>query len=442
MPVKARRPLVAIVGRQNVGKSTLLNRLSGRRVSIVEDLPGTTRDRIKIEVDGPAGGFTLMDTGGLENNPSGTIEEQVNTQIETAMAEADLILFLVDVKDGPLPADYDIARMLRMVEKPVILVANKADNDKLELGAPEFTRLGIGEALTISAYHGRGINELWDAIAALIPHESPAPEARAQMLKIAIVGRPNVGKSMLLNSLLGEYRVIVSDIPGTTRDSIDTYLDFNGQDVLLIDTAGIKKRGHQGQGVDKYSVGRSLESVERADVALLVLDATEMVTEQDLHIAGYIQQAYKGIVIIVNKWDLTPELDKIEVKKYLKSRFKFFSHAPAIFVSAVTGVGLKRVLPKASEVFRERLKRITTSQVNTLVQQVVARHSPPRHESRMLKFLYATQAEVNPPTFIFFVNDASLLHFSYQRYLENQLRLSFGFDGTPLRLVFKTRSDK
>ncbi len=442
MPINARRPLVAIVGRQNVGKSTLLNRLAGRRISIVEDLPGTTRDRIKIDVDGPAGAFTLMDTGGLEPDPGGTIEQQVNMQIETAVKEADLIIFLVDVKDGLLPADYEIARMLRKVEKPLVLVANKADNDQLELGAPEFARLGIGEALAISAYHGRGVNELWDAIGALIPHHDQVAEAGAQTLKIAIVGRPNVGKSMLLNALLGESRTVVSDIPGTTRDSIDTHLDFNGQDVLLIDTAGIKKRGRQGQGVDRYGVGRSLESVERADVALLVLDATEMITEQDLHIAGYIQQAYKGMVIIVNKWDLTPELDKTEVNKYLKSRLKFFSHAPAVFVSAVTGAGLKRVLPKAGEVFRERLKRITTSQVNTLVQQVVARHSPPHRESRVLKFLYATQAEVNPPTFIFFVNDASLLHFSYQRYLENQLRLSYGFEGTPLRLVFKTRSDK
>ena len=432
--------MVAIVGRKNVGKSTLFNRLSGRRISIVEDLPGTTRDRIKTEIEAPGGRFELIDMGGLETSPESTVEEQINLQIDNAILEADLVLFTVDIKNGINPADYDIASKLRRAEKQVLMVANKADNTGLEYSSPELSALGFGNILPISAYHGRGISELLDAISASLPRIPELPARNMPAIRIALVGRPNVGKSMLLNGLLGESRVVVSSLPGTTRDPVDTYLDFNGQDMILIDTAGIKKRGRQGQGIERYSVDRSHESIERADIALLVLDATEMITEQDLHIAGFIHQALKGIVIIVNKWDLTDGLGTTEVRKFLRSRLKFFQHAPVVFTSALTRSGLDQILPRVVEVFKERVKRISTSQLNSLVQQVTARHSPPRKQGRALKFLYATQAEVNPPTFVFFVNDRTLMHFSYQRYIENQLRSVHGFAGTPINLVFKTRS--
>jgi GTP-binding protein len=434
-------PVVAIVGRQNVGKSTLFNRLANRRIAIVEDLPGTTRDRIMTEVSLPGGGFMLMDTGGLEIRTGSSLSQQVNRQVGLAIEKADVILFLVDAQDGLIPGDQDIAQLLRPVQKPVILVANKADNNKLEMGAPEFSKMGLGEALAISAYHGRGINDLLDVLTACLPDSIPL-NVPPEMLKTAIVGRPNVGKSMLLNALLGEERVIVSEIPGTTRDAVDTLLDFEGRNVLLIDTAGIKRRGRQGQGVDKYSVERSLKAIERADIALLVLDAGELITEQDLHIAGYIQQAYKGIVVIVNKWDLAIDLDKNEIKSIIHHKLKFMTYAPVIFTSARTGEGVKQIMLGVFAVYQERMKRISTAELNSAMQRVIGEHTPPHKGERALKFLYSTQAEVNPPTFVFFVNDASLMHFSYQRYIENRLRRAFGFEGTPLRLIFKTRGEE
>ncbi|MCL2706734.1 MAG: ribosome biogenesis GTPase Der [Dehalococcoidia bacterium] len=439
--IEAIRPLIAIVGRQNVGKSTLLNRLAGRRIAIVEDLPGTTRDRLTANVSWMGREFTLIDTGGVESEGSSRFSDDINRQVNTAIKEASLVLFLVDAKDGLLPPDQDIAAKLRAIKENVILVANKADNYKDDLVSAELHQLGLGEPITVSAYHGRGINELLDVILARLPQPATvAPNQSANCLKIAIVGRPNVGKSMMLNRLLGQERVIVSDVPGTTRDAIDTSLDFEGQSMILIDTAGIKRRGRQGEGVDKYSVIRSLEAIDRADIALLVLDASELVTAQDVHVAGYIQQAYKGVIIIVNKWDLTKALDKNEVTRCIRANFKFVRHAPVVYASAQDGSGISAIMPQALSIYRERLKRIGTGELNSTVQQVLSKHSPPHKGSRILKFLYVTQAEVNPPTFVFFVNDVTLMHFSYQRYLENQLRQNFGFDGTPLRLVFKTRS--
>jgi len=434
---------VAIVGRQNVGKSTLLNRLAGRRIAIVEDLPGTTRDRLTAGVSWLDKEFTVIDTGGVEAKGSSSFTSEINRQVNIAIDEADLILLLVDAKDGLMPSDQDLAALLRPVKKRVMLVVNKADNDKLDMAAPEFARLGLGEPIAISAYHGRGINALLDALLARLP-ASPAATAvkPAEGLKIAIVGRPNVGKSMILNRLLGEERVIVSAIPGTTRDAIDTTIDFEGQSVILIDTAGIKRRGRQGGGVDKYSVIRSLEAIDRADVALLVLDAGELVTAQDLHVAGYIQQAFKGVIIVVNKWDLAKTLDKNEVTRCLRANLKFMRYASILYTSAMDGTGISDIMPQAIEVYNQRLKRIPTAELNSTVQQVLAAHTPPHKGMHLLKFFYATQAEVNPPTFVFFVNDATLMHFSYQRYLENQLRRNFGFEGTPLRLIFKTRGEK
>jgi GTP-binding protein len=432
--------LIAIVGRQNVGKSTLLNRLAGRRIAIVEDLPGTTRDRLTADVSWMGHEFTLIDTGGVESKGSSKFSDDINRQVDIAINEAALILFLVDTKDGILPSDQDIAARLRSVKERVLLIANKADNNKADLLSAELHRFGLGEPITISAYHGRGINDLLDAILARLPQSSAVTiTPPADGLKIAIVGRPNVGKSMILNQLLGEERVIVSDIPGTTRDAIDTALNFEGQHITLIDTAGIKRRGRQGEGADKYSVIRSLEAIDRADVTLLVLDASELVTAQDLHIAGYLQQVFKGVLILVNKWDLAKSLDKNEVTRCIRANFKFLRHAPILYTSAQNGSGISDVIPQALNIYHERLKRIGTGELNSTVQQVLAKHTPPHKGNRILKFLYVTQAEVNPPTFVFFVNDVTLMHFSYQRYLENQLRHNFGFNGTPLRLIFKTR---
>lgn len=434
------KSIVAIVGRQNVGKSTLLNRVAGKPIAIVEDLPGTTRDRILADVSWEGIEFTMVDTGGLELSSDSTIARGVNEQVKAAINEADVIIFMVDVREGVMPSDWEVAELLHQVSKPVVLVANKADNVKQGTEAVEFYELGLGEPMAISAYHGRGTAELLDRIVALLPVSSPV-QAEPEMMKVAIVGRPNVGKSMLLNALLGCERVIVDDTPGTTRDAIDTLFDFNGQSVLLIDTAGIRRRGRLGVGVERYSVIRALRAIERADIVLLVLDATELVTAQDAHVAGYIQQAVKGVVIVVNKWDLVATEGATEYTRYIRSHLKFMSYAPVIYISAKLGWGVDEIMSEVCQIYQERLKRLPTAEVNNFVQQAIASHSLPRSGGKQLKIHYATQADVNPPTFVFFVNDAKLLHFSYQRFLENKLHQSFGFSGTPLRLVFKTRGE-
>lgn len=434
------KPIVAIVGRQNVGKSTLLNRLAGKQVAIVGNLPGTTRDRIFADVSWREASFTIVDTGGLEVSPRSAIARGIKGQVEVAIAEADVILFLVDTGDGVVASDLEIAEMLRTSSKPIVIVANKADNARLETEAVEFYQLGLGEPLAISAYHGRGTAELLDKVISLLPTPS-AVGTEAEIMKLAIVGRPNVGKSTLLNALLGEERAIVDVVPGTTHDAINTSLDFEGQNVILIDTAGIRRRGRWGKGVERYSVIRALRAIDEADIVLLVLDATELLTSQDEHIAGYIQQAAKGVVLVVNKWDLAVNKNMAECNRYIRSKLKFMSYAPVVYISAEFGEGTDKVMPQAFQVYQERLKRLSTAEVNSVVQQAVAAHTLPRKGSKQLKILYATQAEVNPPTFVFFVNDPKLIHFSYQHYLENKLRQSFGFAGTPFRLVFKTRGE-
>ena len=434
-----RKPIVAIVGRQNVGKSTLLNRLAGRRIAIVEDLPGTTRDRVVADITWQDNVFTLVDTGGLVTDPDTSVGQRVREQVELAVAEADVIIFLVDVRDGVTPSDLEVADLVRRAGKPVLLAANKADNDRLETHAVEFYELGLGEPLAVSAHHARGTAELLDRLGAILPPLEV--EAEPDIMKVAIVGRPNVGKSMLLNALLGSERTIVDDTPGTTRDAIDTLLDFEGENVLLIDTAGIRRRGRLGAGIERYSVMRALRAIDRADVALLVMDAEELPVAQDMHIAGYVLQAVKGIILVVNKWDLIADKNKAEWDRYLKSQFKFMAYAPVLYTSAQFGQGVSEVLPQARQVYRERLKRLTTSEVNSVVQEAVAAHILPRKGRKQLNVLHVTQAEVNPPTFVFFVNDASIVHFSYRRYLENKLRQAFGFTGTPLRLVFRTRGE-
>jgi len=432
------KPIVAIVGRANVGKSTLLNRVAGKQIAIVTDLAGTTRDRILADVSWRGREFVLVDTGGLEPEPGSEITRGVREQVEAAIASADAIIFLVDAKDGVVATDLEVADRLRKANKPVVLVANKADNARLESQTVEFYTLGLGEPFAVSTYHGRNIAELLDRIASLLP-APPAPQLEPELMKVAIVGRANVGKSMLLNRLLGEERAIVSDSPGTTRDAIDSVLDFGGRNVVLIDTAGIRRRGRQGMGVERYSVIRALRSIERADVVLLVLDAGQLLTAQDMHIAGYIKQAVKGVVVVVNKWDLVTGKSMAEYTGYIRRQLKFMSYVPLVYASAKFGQGTDAIIPRAFGVYQERLKRVSTAEVNRVVQEAVVMHGPPQSGKKRLKVLYATQTGVNPPTFVFFVNDSRLVHFSYQRYLENKLRQAFGFEGTPFRLVFKSR---
>jgi GTP-binding protein len=435
------KPIVAIVGRPNAGKSTLLNRVVGKPLAIIEDMPGTTRDRNLADVTWQGVNFTMIDTGGLEIEPDTTIAQGIKAQIETAIGDADVILDMVDVKDGLTRSDFEIADMLRRASKPVLLVVNKADNERLEMEALEFYELGLGEPLVISSHHGRNVAELMDRIVTLLPPPPPA-EPATEAIKVAIVGRPNVGKSMLLNALVGNKRAIVDDKPGTTRDAVDTPFDFNGHNMLLIDTAGIRRRGRVKVGVERYSVIRTLRAIDRADIVLLILDATEVATTQDTHIAGYIEQAAKGIIIIANKWDLIENKDIAGWNRVIKSKFKFASYAPILYTSAKSGQGVEKIMPQVSQVYQERLKRLSTAKVNSVVQQAVASHNRPRIKNKQLKVFYATQAEVNPPTFVFFTNDTRLIHFSYRRYLENKLRESFGFAGTPLRMVFKTRGEE
>jgi len=444
------KAIVAIVGRPNVGKSALFNRLIGRSIAIVEDVPGTTRDRIYADAEWSGAAFTLVDTGGLqvdgmlagENNATPEmLVDQVHHQAQIAIAEADVVVFLVDGKAGMTATDQNVADLLRRTKKPVILAANKIDGESRRLAALEFYALGLGDPYAISALHGLGIGDLLDAMVAALPQEA-ADEDEASV-KIAIVGRPNVGKSSLFNTLLGEDRVIVSDMPGTTRDAIDTHIEWEDQQLLLIDTAGIRRRGHIDPGIEKYSVLRALKAISRADVVLLLLDATEMVTAQDAHVAGYILEEEKGVVVLVNKWDLIEKDSQtiVEFTRRIRAELQFLDYVPVLFISAKTGKRVDLVLSTALRVRQQRLLRVPTAELNQLVQDATIRHAPPSKAGRRLKFYYATQVAVDPPHFVFFVNDARLVHFSYQRYIENQLRERYEFLGTPLRFTFRNRTD-
>ncbi len=433
------KPLVAVVGRPNVGKSTLFNRLVEEPRAIVEDLPGTTRDRLYADAQWGGVAFTLIDTGGLVLWTEDELTMQVRRQVELAMAEAEAILFLVDVAEGLTVGDEEIAELLRVSQKPLFLVVNKADNEARRLAATEFYSLGLGEPYPISALHGTGMGDLLDALVASFPPREEVEEAEG--VRVAIVGRPNVGKSSLLNALLGWERAIVSESPGTTRDAIDTQMSWDSQLVTLIDTAGIRRRGRVQRGVEQYSVLRALRAIQRAHVVVLLLDAPQGVTAQDAHIAGYVMEEARGIVLVVNKWDLMQEADLSEYAKEVRQAFRFIPFAPLLFVSALTGRRVGTVLETALRVYQERLRRVPTSGLNRLLREAVASHSPPSKRGKRLRFYYATQAEVDPPTFVFFVNDPQLVHFSYRRYLENRLREAFGFEGTPLRLYFRRRSE-
>jgi GTP-binding protein len=445
------KPIVAIVGRPNVGKSTFFNRLIGERKAIVEDVPGTTRDRLYGDSEWNGRVFTVVDTAGLlfegddlpEGTPQSEIAEHARAQAELAMAEADAILFLVDARSGLTAADAEVADVLRASDKPVILAANKADSAERSMDAVEFYELNLGEPIPMSAYHGIGTGDVLDALAEALPIvEEDDNEAS---VRIAIVGRPNVGKSSLVNRLLGQERSVVSSIAGTTRDSIDTMLDVNGAQVLLIDTAGIRRRGKIEQGIEKYSVLRALRAIERSDVALLLIDAEEGVTAQDTHIAGMILEQLKGVAILVNKWDLVVKDEETfnTFTRYLQEQFNFIPYAPLLFISAKTGQRVDKVLPLAMDIAQERQRRISTSDLNQLLQKSTYEHPPTSiNKGAHLRIYYATQAQVNPPVFLFFANNAEQVHWGYGRYLENRLREQYGFTGTPIKIVFRSREDK
>jgi GTP-binding protein len=435
------RPIVAIVGRTNVGKSTLLNRLVDRRVAVVADLPGTTRDRVFAFVSWQGRELTVIDTGGWQAKPSTSLEQKVKQQVEAAIAQADTIIFLVDARDGATAADEEIADVLRAANKPIILAVNKVDSAKQANQVGDFYHLGMGEPIAISAYHNRGIDELMDAVLASLPPQ-PIGIAEPGKAKLAIIGRPNVGKSTLLNTLLGDERAIVHESPGTTRDSLDAIIRWNDKEILLVDTAGIKRRGRVDAGVDYYSLLRALQAINRCDVALLLIDASEFITAQDMHIAGYIIEVGRGIILLVNKWDLVPQEQRRRFKQSVEQRLRFASYIPIIYISAKLGQGVNRILPQTWEIWRERQKRLPQSEVDGLVKQAVSSHSPPRTGSRLLRIARTYQDESQPATFVLEVNDPKLVHFSYQRYLENKLRQGFGFRGVPLKLVFTKAARK
>ena len=434
-----RKAVVVIVGRPNVGKSTLFNRLVGRRTAIVEDVPGTTRDRLQAEIAYRDRQFALIDTGGLVPAAAEGYSALIREQVQTAVAEADVILFVLDAVAGITRTDAEIAELLRRVETPVLLLGNKVDNDARHDAALEFFELGLGEPMPVSAYHDLGLREVLDRLGELLP-ESPAEEA-VDELRLAVVGKPNVGKSALVNAILGEDRVIVSEESGTTRDAVDTRFVYRDRPLTLIDTAGIRRRGRIERGVEKYSVMRARQAIERCDIAILVLDATEKVAAQDLHVAGFVADAHKGMIVAVNKWDLSEDSEESRdaFARNVLRRLQFTPWAPLAFVSAKTGLNIDGLLDLALEIGETRSQRIPTSEVNTVLREAVATNPPPSPGRRPLRIKYGTQAEVRPPTFVFFTNDASLIHFSYRRYLENFLRKRFGFEGTAIKLEFRSR---
>jgi GTP-binding protein len=454
------KPVVALVGRPNVGKSTLFNRLTGERLAIVDEIPGTTRDRLLAEADWSGVDFYVMDTGGIDPTPgrgqiplsigSKDFIKQIRAQAELAIEESDVVLFVVDGQVGVTPADQEIAEILRrsqhskdgQLTPPIVLVVNKAESAKIRQTAMEFYELGMGDPYAVSALHGTGTGDLLDEVIKYFAAMGDLEEEE-DTVKIAIVGKPNAGKSSLLNKIVGQERAIVSEIPGTTRDAVDTQLIYNDLPITLIDTAGIRKRGKVAPGVEKFSVIRSMKAIERADVAILVIDATTSITAQDAHIAGYIKDAWKSAVVVVNKWDLV-EKDAYTINAYtahIRQELNFMDYVPMLFISALTGKRVDQVLPLALRVQEERLVRLTTSQINKVIQRAQDMHPAPSRMGKPLRIYYGTQVRSDPPTFMLYVNNPSLAHFSYLRYLENQIRKDYPFIGTPIRLVLKKRRD-
>lgn len=438
------KPVVAIVGRPNVGKSTLFNALAGSKISIVKDTPGVTRDRIYVDVTWLDRTFTLIDTGGIEPESSDIILSQMREQAQIAIDTADVIIFITDVHQGLVDSDAKVADMLRRSQKPVILVVNKVDSvQKYMMDVYEFYNLGIGEPLPISAANRMGLGDMLDEVVKHFPEDTDE-EAENEIPRIAVVGKPNVGKSSLINRLLGEDRVIVSDIAGTTRDAVDTKVTWNGKDYVFIDTAGLRRKGKVKEEIERFSVIRTVTAVERANIVVIMIDATEGVTEQDAKIAGIAHENGKGVIVAVNKWDAIEKNDKTIYKHTNKIRdtLAYMPYAELIFISAKTGLRIQKLFDTIDMVIENQTLRVQTGVLNEILAEAVAMQQPPSDKGKRLKIFYMTQVAVRPPTFVIFVNDKELMHFSYTRYLENKIRDAFGFRGTPLKFIIRERGEK
>lgn len=437
------KPIVAIVGRPNVGKSTLFNIFADSRISIVEDTPGVTRDRLYAEAEWLDRRFTMVDTGGIEMQNTDSIAVSIREQVKIAIQEADVILFVCDARTGITNDDMEVAKLLRQSQKPVILAVNKADTPKQETEAYEFYSLGIGEPYLISASNRLNLGDLLDSIVEHFPKENDDDEEEDDFIRVAIIGRPNVGKSSIFNDIIGQTRSIVSDVAGTTRDAIDVPVEKDGQKYLFIDTAGMRRKGRVDEPIEKYSVIRTLRAVDRSDVVLMVLNAVEGITEQDKKIAGYAHEAGKGIVIVVNKWDLYEKDNNstVEFTKNLRKELIFMPYANVVFVSALTQQRISRLPEMIKDAAESNAMRISTSVLNQVITDAVAMNQPPMEKGKRLKILYTTQVKVKPPTFVIFCNEPEIMHFSYQRYLENQLREAFGFMGTPINIIMRGKNE-
>lgn len=438
------KPLVAIVGRPNVGKSTLFNKISGQRISIVEDTPGVTRDRIYADVEWLDKHFTLVDTGGIEPASKDEILVQMRRQAELAIEMADVVVLMTNVKDGVTANDQDVASMLLKARKKILLAVNKVDN----IGDPpfefyEFYNLGLGDPIAISSTHGLGVGDLLDKVCSQFPEDADTDE-EDDVIKVAVIGRPNAGKSSLINRILGEDRVIVSNIAGTTRDAIDTRFENGDDKYLFIDTAGMRKRGKIDEVVERYSVVRSLAAVDRSDVCVIMLDANEGVTEQDTKISGYAHDQGKACILVVNKWDIVEKDSKTmnAFRERVREGFSYMMYAPIMFISAKTGQRVNNLLEKIKEVNEQHKRRISTGMLNDLLNEAMQKQQPPSDKGKRLKIYYGTQASVAPPTFVLFVNSKDLMHYSYLRYLENQLRAAFGYEGTPIHFIVREKGEK
>lgn len=445
MAKKKAKPIVAVVGRPNVGKSTLFNALAGEKIAIVKDTPGITRDRIYTDVTWLDRAFTLIDTGGIEPDSSDIILSQMRDQAQIAIDTADVILFIVDVKQGLVDSDMKVADMLRKSRKPVLLVVNKVDDfHKFMLDTYEFYNLGIGDPIPISAANRLGIGDMLDKVIEHFDDEKMEEEEEDDRPKIAIVGKPNVGKSSLINKLIGENRVIVSDIAGTTRDAIDTPVKFNGREYVFIDTAGLRRKNKVKEDLEHYMIIRTVSAVERADVVVLVIDANEGVTEQDAKIAGIAHERGKGFIVAVNKWDLIEKNDKTIYRftEKVRSTLSFMPYAEMLFISAKTGQRIGKLYETIDAVIENCSLRVATGVLNEIMSEAVAMQQPPSDKGKRLRLYYITQVSVKPPTFVIFVNDKQLMHFSYTRYIENQIRNAFGFKGTPLKFIIRERNEE